>query len=30
VNLPEHGLVWSFEGRNAIQSDDRIAYTATS
>ena len=29
VNLPEHGMVWSFEGRNAIQSDYRIAYTAT-
>jgi hypothetical protein len=25
VNLPEHGMVWSFEGRNAIQSDYRIA-----
>jgi hypothetical protein len=21
VDLPEHGMVWSFEGRNAIQAD---------
>jgi hypothetical protein len=28
VNLPGHGMVWSFEGRNAIQSDYRITYTA--
>ena len=28
VDLPRHGMVWSFEGRNAIQSDYRIAYTA--
>jgi hypothetical protein len=28
VHLPQHGMVWSFEGRNAIQSDYRIAYTA--
>ncbi len=26
VNLPQYGMVWSFEGRNAIQSDYRIAY----
>jgi hypothetical protein len=26
VNLPEFGMVWSFEGRNAIQSDYRITY----
>jgi hypothetical protein len=27
VNLPEFGMVWSFEGRNAIQSDYHIAYS---
>jgi hypothetical protein len=27
VNLPEFGMVWSFEGRNAIQSDYRITHT---
>jgi hypothetical protein len=27
VNLPELGMVWSFEGRNAIQSDYRISHT---
>jgi hypothetical protein len=26
VNLPEYGMVWSFENRNAIQSDYRITY----
>ncbi len=26
VNLPQYGLVWSFEGRNAIQSDYRITF----
>ncbi len=26
VNLPEHGMVWSFENRNAVQSDYRITY----
>ena len=26
VNLPEFDMVWSFEGRNAIQSDYRIAH----
>ncbi|HVL99864.1 MAG TPA: DUF1326 domain-containing protein [Egibacteraceae bacterium] len=26
VNLPEHGMVWSFTDRNAIQADYRIAY----
>jgi hypothetical protein len=26
VNLPEFGMVWSFENRNAIQSDYRITY----
>jgi len=28
VHLPGHGMVWSFEGCNAIQSDYRITYTA--
>jgi hypothetical protein len=28
VDLPEFGMEWSFEGRNAIQSDYRIAYEA--
>jgi hypothetical protein len=28
VDLPGHGMVWSFEGRNAIQSDYRITYAA--
>jgi len=27
VNLPQYGMVWSFEGKNAIQSDYRIRYT---
>jgi hypothetical protein len=27
VNLPEFGMVWSFEGRNAIQSDYRITHS---
>jgi hypothetical protein len=27
VDLARHGMVWSFEGRNAIQSDYRITYT---
>ena len=27
VNLPQYGMVWSFEGRNAIQSDYQIAFT---
>jgi hypothetical protein len=27
VNLPEFGMVWSFEGRNAIQSDYHITHT---
>jgi hypothetical protein len=26
VNLPEFGMVWAFEGRNAIQSDYRITF----
>lgn len=26
VNLPKHGMVWSFEGRNAIQSDYHITH----
>jgi hypothetical protein len=30
VNLPEYGMVWSFEGRNAIQSDYRITHTDAS
>ncbi|MDT7611282.1 MAG: hypothetical protein QOG96_5785, partial [Pseudonocardiales bacterium] len=25
----QYGMVWSFEGRNAIQSDYHITYTAT-
>ncbi|MGH2789265.1 MAG: DUF1326 domain-containing protein [Actinomycetota bacterium] len=28
VNLPEYGMVWNFEGRNAIQSDYRITHEA--
>jgi hypothetical protein len=28
VNLPEFGMVWSFEDRNAIQSDYHIAHEA--
>jgi hypothetical protein len=28
VNLPQHGMVWSFEGRNAIQSDYHITHRA--
>jgi hypothetical protein len=27
VNLPQYGMVWSFKGRNAIQSDYRITHT---
>ena len=27
VNLPQYGMMWSFEGRNAIQSDYRITFT---
>ena len=27
VNLPEHGMVWSFTGRNAIQADYQLDYT---
>jgi hypothetical protein len=30
VNLPQYGMVWSFEGRNAIQSDYRITYAGQS
>jgi hypothetical protein len=30
VNLPEFGMVWSFEGRNAIQSDYRITFAGTN
>ena len=26
VNLPQYGMVWSFEGRNAIQSEYRITF----
>ena len=26
VELPQYGMVWSFEGRNAIQSDYHITY----
>jgi len=28
VNLPQYGMTWEFEGRNAIQSDWRIEYRA--
>ena len=28
VDLPEYGMVWSFEGRNAIQSDWKIVHRA--
>lgn len=28
VNLPEHGMKWQFDGRNAIQSDYQIVYQA--
>lgn len=28
VDLPRYGMVWSFEGRNAIQSDYHITYRA--
>ena len=27
VNLPQYGMVWSFEDRNAIQADYRITHT---
>jgi len=27
VNMPQYGMVWSFENRNAIQSDYRIEFT---
>ena len=30
VDLPEHGMVWSFEGRNAIQADYHISWSAGS
>ena len=30
VDLPEFGMVWSFEGRNAIQSDYHITYEAVA
>lgn len=30
VNLPKLGYTWSFEGRNAIQSDYRITYEASA
>ena len=26
VKLPEYGMVWSFEGRNAIQSDWKLVH----
>jgi hypothetical protein len=26
VDVPEHGMTWSFEGRNAIQSDWKLVY----
>jgi len=30
VDLPEHGMVWSFEGRNAIQADYHISWSGRS
>jgi hypothetical protein len=27
VNLPQYGMVWSFENRNAIQADYRISHS---
>ena len=26
VDLPQYGMVWSFEGRNAIQADWKIGH----
>lgn len=28
VDLPEHGMQWTYEGRNAIQADYRMTHTA--
>ena len=28
VNLPQYGMVWSFEGRSAVQSDYTMVYAA--
>ena len=28
VDIPKYGIKWSFEGRNAIQGDYTISYTA--
>ncbi len=28
VSLPEYGMEWNYEGRNAIQSDWKIAHSA--
>jgi hypothetical protein len=28
VMLPEYGMEWEFEGRNAIQSEWKMEYTA--
>lgn len=28
VHIPEHGMEWTFEGRNAIQSDYEITHTS--
>ena len=28
LNLPQYGMTWEFEGRNAVQSDWRIEHTA--
>jgi hypothetical protein len=28
VDLPEHGMQWKYEGRNAIQADYRMTHTA--
>lgn len=30
VNLPQYGMVWSFEGRNAIQSDWKITHRVSA
>jgi hypothetical protein len=28
VDLPEHGMQWTYEGRNAIQADYRMTHAA--
>ena len=27
VNMPQHGMVWEYEGRNAIQADFKVSHT---